>query len=383
MIPNSVNYISVMKKIGLITFHAVHNCGAFLQAYALQRVLNSLIPGISCEILDFQSAAQKKCYSHFLPNVSVENILKNLWILLHPSESRQMSEAFLACQKTHLPVSAKKFTNGTELSQVVDEYAVFLSGSDQIWNVDLPDYSSAFYLDFVRGKPKIAYAASMGSNMDSVAFNSKREWIRQRLLDYDAISVREAAGRRFIHELIQKEVPVVLDPTMLLSTEDYSSLCGDRLVNDDYIYLYSVMPLSPEMIRLIVAFSKKVRLPVVVFSKTPNFCFWKNHFHVMHSVGPRDFLSLVRYARYVLSLSFHGCVFSMLYKKNFYSLQYGSGHEDQRLETLFENFGIQGRVLTPQMDVPEQLLPVDYSEMEPVLKRERGKSLDYLVSALG
>ncbi|MCU6771238.1 Polysaccharide pyruvyl transferase [uncultured Bacteroides sp.] len=205
-----------MKKVGIITFHASHNYGSMLQAYALQHIVQNL--GYDCEIINFRSLSQKEMYKPIfmkgtLYGRCVRFIIQSRYVLGIIKKQR-LFEEFL---KKELKLSSKEYTTFEDLKNADFNYDYYISGSDQIWNVRCYDFNYAYFLPFVKsGKKRIAYAPSLGPDL-SMQTHGDISKISDLLKKYDAISVREPTGAKYIVNLCQKSVSVVLDPTLLLS----------------------------------------------------------------------------------------------------------------------------------------------------------------------
>lgn len=150
-----------MKKVGIITFHAAHNYGSMLQAYALQQVVLSM--GYDCEIINFRSIVQKEQYKPIfmvgtLYGKCVRFIIQATYALGILKKHR-LFERFL---KEELILSKKEYTTLKDLESENFNYDYYISGSDQIWNTYTIDFNYAYFLPFVKSGKRIAYAPSMG-----------------------------------------------------------------------------------------------------------------------------------------------------------------------------------------------------------------------------
>ncbi len=153
-----------MKKVGIITFHASHNYGSMLQAYALQQVVLSM--GYDCAIINFRNIAQKEMYKPIfmrgtLYGKCVRFIIQAPYALGILKKYR-LFEKFL---KEDLILSSKEYNTLKDLENAEFKYDYYISGSDQIWNVESWDFSYAYFLTFVKSGKRIAYAPSMGPGL--------------------------------------------------------------------------------------------------------------------------------------------------------------------------------------------------------------------------
>ena len=142
-----------MKKAALITYHAAHNNGSFLQAFATQRKIQQL--GYECDIIDFSTPRQQYLYDVYKKVSGPKDIVKNLYALFHHKIIQRRHDDFTSLVHSSLKLTAKFYEDSSQMDDLESQYDVFVSGSDQIWNMDAWDYSDAYFLNFVHNKPKI------------------------------------------------------------------------------------------------------------------------------------------------------------------------------------------------------------------------------------
>lgn len=337
-----------MKKVGTLTYHRSHNYGSVLQAYALEKVINS-IDNTSCEIIDYYPPNYELLYSVFVKNNSVRNVARNLYVLL--KQYRQKKNRFNNFVKfqDRYNVSEKSFIENIELLKDIDgKYDTIVCGSDQIWCVDAPDFSMAYLMPNLQNVKKVAYAPSMGYG-NFLGYSKEKE-IKAALEKFDAVSVREKDGAEKIKALMGGDynVQVVLDPTFLLPIEEYDKICEDRLIKEDYIFFYSV-GFREQNATIMEWVAKKTGLPVYTLATNTSSNKYKGYgIKFVENSTPEAFLSLIKNAKIVFSSSFHGNVFSVIFRKNFYSLytvKDGLREDDPRLNTLFESLNLPNRAV--------------------------------------
>lgn len=375
-----------MKKVGLITYHAAQNNGSFLQAYALEKKI-SKIEGYSCEIINFYSYEQEELYSVMKKNNSLRNIIKNLVACINYKNLKKRHEDFEMIVSNKMNLSPRCYKSLSELSEVENNYDIFVSGSDQIWNVDAWDYNDAYFLSFVKNKPKISYASSFGGNIESEKVKGYSENVKRFLNEYDSIAVREIKGKKYAESLINKNVEVVLDPTFLLEKDDYEEICSEPLVEGEYIFFYSI-DYNETALKIVKKFAKEKNLPVIVIYSGDNKSYrtLKYGFKMLKEAAPNHFLSLIKNAKYVLSTSFHGTVFSIIYEKQFFTIrgtENGKINNDDRLTTILTTLNLIDRQLSEKSTKDEYNLPnIDYKIVNKKLKEVKKSSIDYLTNAL-
>lgn len=363
-----------MKKCAIITYHMSRNNGSFLQAYALQTAIKSL--GHECKIINYISSEQERVYSVFQKNNSFRNIIKNIFILCHFSLIQKNREAFSCAQKQFFNLT-EKCIDEFELSRLEEKFDVFISGSDQIWNLDAWDYSDAYFLSFIQNKRKISYASSFGGCLSRISAKEieKIQGLAQR---YSVISVRENSGSAFLSKVLQHDIPVVFDPTLLLKGEDYNCIASGYKNTKKYIFLYSIFSLQmdTDFLKQVQQASKKLNLPVfMMYTGNKAFLAKKYGFKLVKETGPIGFLDLIQNAEMVFTSSFHGTAFSLLYKKSFWV----SKRCDDRIHTLLSSTGTENRILQNSSIVEE---PMDYDTINLRINRHREESYAFLKKAI-
>lgn len=365
-----------MKKVGIITFHAPHNYGSMLQAYALQQIVLSM--GYDCEIINFRNIAQKEMYKPIfmrgtLYGKCVRFIIQAPYALGILKKYR-LFEKFL---KEDLIVSSKEYNTLKDLENADFNYDYYISGSDQIWNVESWDFSYAYFLPFVKSGKRIAYAPSMGPGL---SMNKCRDIniITEFLKKYDAIGMREAAGAKYIEGIYKKPVATVLDPTLLLDSNGYDKLISNKpLIKGEYILIYSPR-FNERVYEMAYKLGKKYNQKVVLsqgLRTKEEMLKWGRKLKIYAAVGPKEFLNLCKNASIICSDSFHAVVFSILFKKCFFVLD---GMNDNRISNLLLITNLQDRSFTLSDDYLTAPLHIDYINSLNRLDTERHESLDWL-----
>lgn len=372
-----------MKNIGIITFHRSHNYGSVLQAYALQTSINKNVVNHYSEIIDFISPNSSEVYAIFKKKNSMKNIIKNM-LSIYTYRSRYIRyKEFERFINTRLNLTKNKYFSISDLKEISKKYDILICGSDQIWNTNCKDFDYSYYLPFAKSIKKISYAPSLGPGKQFKS-NEAKEKIKDYLSDFYAISVRENGGEKTIQELTDKKVYRVLDPTLLLEAKDWDIISCNRRINKEYIFFYSI-GYKKDDISIAKQFSKKFGLPVVTLFTVGNRIIFSG-FEIPKNSAPEDFISLIKNAKLILSSSFHGSVFSIIYRKPFYSIRGvndGKVQEDDRIKTLLEEFKLTDR----QVDINsvnsiEDPYTIDYTESEKYINKARKESVDYLLNAI-
>ena len=323
-------------KTGIITFHAAINYGSVLQAFALQEYLTAR--GHDVSVIDFRSKAQRQLYPSAISFSSRYNAKRTLSRIMRPfsgwKEIRMTAtkhSAFSSFLERYLHQTPEKFFAEEDLRRYDwSSYGMLVSGSDQIWNLSAIDASPAYFLDFVSGMKKIAYAPSAGphpvsSGRAGLGLSQARKFIS----DYSAVSVREKATADFYS---LGDAPVLPDPTVLHEADFYRSaecpLSGISLP-ERYVLYYApgrrskaaemqADAASAGMLgkKAAAVLPQQARIPVLSVGDGAS-CLYPE-FSVPVPCGPDGFLYLVDKASCTVGTSYHLMVFSMLFGKDFW-----------------------------------------------------------------
>lgn len=313
-------------KIGILTFHRAVNYGAVLQAYALTKKLKMLEQ--EAEIIDYQC---EKIKTDYLPNFKikgsklsslVQQILSAPYMLL----KKKNFELFL---DKYLPLSNK----GNDIVSMCQDYDMIIVGSDQVWQDNLIGGDDAFFLKNVNEKNKVSYAASFSLN--NTRFNKDK---LRMLNDFDSISVREHENAIYLKKELKRDIYEVCDPTLLLSLDEWINLSSQAHINySNYILVYNVVK-PKSMLRFADELAKKENKKVIVVTTSIK---KKIDALYLRTVDPINFLGLIKKADYVITNSYHGAVFSLIYGKKFFVETHSSGnYYNSRVANLFNSLNI-------------------------------------------
>lgn len=370
-----------MKKIAVVTFHRAHNFGSVLQTYALQEYIKQIgrevAVDVEYKIIDFYTKKQEELYKVYKSNVNIKNIIKNIFAFFYAKELKQKYEKFDSFIIENIDIT-KRFLNENELEKDVPNADYYISGSDQIWNVRAKDFSDIYFLNFVNQGKKISYAASFGPLKINWNKYDSKKYI-SLLQGYDAISVREEGSKRNINYLIEQECSVNVDPTLLLSCDQWRKIQSNANYNKGrYILLYCLEP-SKRQLEMTDAISKKLNLPIVVLRyNNRNDMF--NSYVKKYDSGPKDFLAYIDHAALVVSSSFHGTAFSLIYHKPFYVFD---GIKDNRIFSILKKTDMIDRSIESLSDIERVTLKKPNEKMiDKFIEDECKKTKKYLWRAL-
>lgn len=362
--------------VGILTLSASDNCGSLLQAYALQQCLKRQFQ-MESEVIDFRPKVSEKLYSIF-PDNPFQEKRKTLNAVCHYKMIRIQKEDYELFRKNWLRMTSSICKTEEDLKRF-KQYSAVITGSDQVWNVEMPDFDMAYFLGWFKGY-KYAYAPSAGGTSIQEAENIPE--IRKDLEQFALLSARENRCKDAIEELTNRSVELVLDPTLLLSQKEWQDNVQERIVPGDYIFYYSWAYNNDAINRKVAEFAKQNDLPVYVINQFK----WTKHkpsdygFGMCKNSGPQSFLSLMKYAKYAMVQSFHGVIFAYQMDKKFFFLDDQPEEKmDVRLKQILMLLGKMNQVLRPEDDIKKKMLVLKQGNKETEsLKEYREISYRYL-----
>lgn len=375
-------------KIGILTFSASHNCGSMLQAYALREVLTRKY-GADVEIIDYSNKYSRRMYGMFDYSISRGAIEHNIRALKYRKTISASHADYNAFSDKYLVKSKEVYTQPKQLAKVNQKYNIVIAGGDQVWNVRCPDAGKEFYLSTIHGVKKVAYSPSLGgSNIFKHADNL--DVYKQLLEEFAFLSVREPNGQKWLEELTGRTVPIVADPTLLLSPQEWCEYLPVPEVGGDYIFNYAFFHNKPETNQTIQEIAGKLNMPVIVMDYK-SFEFYKLSsygFQKYEKTGPLAFLGLMKNASLVLTQSFHGTLFSALFNRKFWSYNWPQAEnpDDDRAIAILEQLGLRERYRyiadLGKMSKEELLQDIEYDTVNKKILSERKHAMDYIESVL-
>ena len=362
--------------INTITCHHVYNHGALLQAYALAEYLKG--EGHDVSIIDYRPPYLDGHFKFWRCNSSRFNRMGLGWAYVLaklPGRMRALKrkKAFDTFFKIYMPVTKQIYHSIDELRANPPKADMYIAGSDQIWNTSFPNGKDpSFYLDFGNAK-KISYAASFATSKLHIGTD---EFVKKELNNFDSISVREYSGKIILNQL-GFNGEVVVDPVFLLDIDKWNELyngCGE---NENFILTYDFDKRDNTISNIAKVLAKEYNCKI--FSIGPVRMSYADKSYTNY--GPDTFLSLIRNARCVISNSFHGTAFSMIYKKNFFVVNRKDGL-NVRMRDLLSHYGILERMISPEVDIRTLISDIDYICLYEKLKRDILSSKNYLKQVL-
>jgi hypothetical protein len=358
-----------MDKIGILTFHNASNYGALLQAYALENTLQRYATNYTVEIIDYKNieiARTKKIFLIFgQPN------LKNITAALLNIPCRWKKEKGVqAFENKYFNLSQK--VNADTISQIKSSYKKVIVGSDQVWNYILTANDNEYYLPGSYNE-KYSYAASIGNDK---SFDETR---KRELQDFKKISVREKEAQDFIKNNTGLESEVVCDPTILIEASEWKKLLPENKNQEKYILIYSINP-NVNLMKLAYQIKSQTGYKIKYISMNALDRRKIKSVQFEMSPSPERFLQLINDASVVLTNSFHGTVFSILFKKRFWVETDYIKFKNTRVGNLISNLGLEDRVIDATTKF--NLEDIDWDKVDKKLCAMRRTSLQFINSIL-
>lgn len=377
-------------KIGIITIQNVNNYGAELQCCALCRKLQSM--GYDAEVINYLfgihpnhiHAGEKRTVSiSFKQDIKVRllPIAQNLLCLLHHKNKKLRNQRFEEFHAKYNGLTKMVYPSVRSLYEANFDYDVLCIGSDQVWNYEKGYSLEPFFASFdKKGTRKISYGSSIGlSKLSPEAENV----FKKELSGFTSLSVREQQASDLLHKLLNKDVDVVLDPTLLLNSKEWLEVAKTEMCpNEKYVLVY-IVTIKPCNYVLEVArkVAKERGLKIVRICRDAYPEHSGNDVEEILTAGPSDFVGLFSRAEFIVTNSFHGTVFSINFSKPFYSVIKSHHSTNSRLTSILKKLNLEDRILPVDSPLPE-ISDIDFAIPAEKLDGERQYSLAYLKRAL-
>ena len=368
------------KKVELVTLHRVKNYGSVLQAYATQEIVKSL--GYDIEIINYYPERYTKVgmlkrvknQNKYLKKSMILRTIARLFIL--PSYIVRF-KTFDNFVKKYLNVTDKVYKTIDDVNDNIPYGDIYMTGSDQVWNYGWNGmYDRVLFLDFknINEKLKIAYAASFGkSKLDDFEIDTTRDLLKK----YDFISLREQSGVNICNDLGIKNTINVLDPTLLLNSDDWNKISSNKFDNEKYILVYNLNR-NNKIDNYAKNLSQKTGLKIKYLSYQLHDFYKEGKMYCNPKV--EDFLGLIKNATYIISDSFHATAFSLNFNKQFVIIY--PGKYSTRLQNILKLLGLEDRVAKDENDLDIVKHDIDYKNVNKLLNEERKKSIEWLKEKL-
>lgn len=349
------------KKIGIVTITHGSNYGNRLQNYALQTYLTKL--GFEVDTL---------YYIYKCNNLVFKNIWKSFAHYVIPYRTTVYhikTVNFFFWNKKNIQWAHHFYCKDCSCEVLNEQYDMFIAGSDQIWNPNFETGLDPFmYLQFARPEQRVAYAASLGvSELTEKQSNIMFEYFK----DWHAISTREDDGALLVQNAIGKKVPVLIDPTMLLTAKEwgrFTKRCRTPR-KEKYIVTYFLGEKTEEYLDYVQKINMRLDCRVIDLVGESR----------MAGVSPSRFVALIKNSAWVITDSFHAVVFSLLFHKHFTLVnRIGTCNMSSRFKTLFSKLHIEKPIDKSILQFDD----VDWNNVESRLEIERVLAHKYLIKSI-
>ena len=363
-----------MSKIGILTYHSAYNYGSALQALATQEVVGYF--AAQPEIINYRMRSQKNIYTLYRTKFGVKNLVKDLLQLPVHKQRKERAERFENFFAKYFSLSEECETP-EQVYALWNRYNTIVSGSDQIWNKHSLELESCeweyMYPYLLRDYPgrKVSYASSISNMTDE-----ELQIIKTHVDDFDAVSIREISSTKRMADMLDVPVNNVLDPTFLLTKEEWIAKLDLHIQNNQkYILYYSLGGIN--YIRrnrpILRALAEKHGCKIKVIMPFANV--QKDSLIIpCPSFGPIEFLTAIANAQMVVTDSFHGTILSVNFGKDLYSLCKKGGSTFRKTD-IMSLLGMGERaVFNPENLLNKHFSPIDYVEVNAKLAIMRKKA---------
>ena len=354
-------------KVGIVTFHFVNNFGGALQAYALQKAV-SQVCDVETEIIDYRNwfIRLTDTVRMFPISTNIAEIKSGLKTMKQRFGRKKKFANFI---NTNCQLS-RYYGNSQAIKLHSPGCDKYICGSDQIWNPYLTfGVVNAYFLGWVKEEQnKISYAPSFGTSNTGSIFEKR---MKKYLSSFGSISVREQEGIDFVEKLTGKEAIQLIDPTFLLSSEDWEEIAITPKISGKYMLLY-IMQQDEEMYSYARKLKERLGLQLVEISRygyKPDFVDVS-----LVDVGPSEFIGLFKNADYICTNSYHGFVFSVLFEKEFCLIP--CKRFRVRIENLAKLFFIELPAIDENIEPKD--MHYDKENVRQIIEVEKQKALEYL-----
>lgn len=367
-------------KVILTTVFSAFNYGSSLQALAGKRIIEKT--GYECELVKLKSLIKGR-------DVRIGKLMTILFRSIFLNKNNSLKTYNNSYNKTLAEGTECKFFNFTDtylkpqevtygdLKRMAEESIACISGSDQIWNSSTLYVDPLYYLRFAPQYKRVAFSPSFGR--DFIADYNK-EKMRKWIIDYPYLSVREDSGVKLIKELTGRDATHLLDPTLIINSEEWKSILCIEDKPNDYILAYFLDEPSDYAKKCLKKLKEKLDCKILAI---PYKFEYMDYSDSIVAAGPKEFVELVANAKVVCTDSFHGTVFALNMHTPFFAFEreYGSANkQSERVLSILRKVNMLDRY--QPKNVVEELNNLDFEHSEEILNVERKKAYDYVNNAI-
>ena len=350
-----------MKKAYILAFQKATNYGAVSQIYALKTTLEK--NGLEVEVIDYIPEWMKVTLKN---QPTIKSFIK-----------RKIMNFTFKSFFNKLGLTKETFYDRKILKEQLPKADFYFVGSDQVWNQNITKKDVTYFLNFApKSDKKIGYAVSMGNYAFSEDFKSQAEPF---IKEFTSLSAREVFVSDFVKDnSFDIDVPIVVDPTLLLEAEEYDNIRNHKKFNTEYIALYAAM--HDENLYAYAEHLKTITgLPIINLGYH-----YKGADKQEYLKGPENWLDRIADATYFITNSFHGTVFSIVYKKDFFVVPNQNPSLkglNARFEELLISLKLEERLVysTNDIKVDEK---INFKEAYSLLEKRKEKSIEFILNSI-
>ena len=381
-------------SIGIINVQWFDNPGAVLLCYAMQYEISYL--GFESEVIDFTSGGGSKYKPSLIKKVTnkckreLDKIALGTVKINGKSFGSLLRERHCKYEKFRKDYLIRTDSFNNQDNAQLQCYDTYIVGSDVVWKPEIVKSQDAkvYFLDFLDDKSnakRISFAASVGTNEIAELQKLVKQY-KYYLDKFDYISMREKESAEFFRKYIEKDIETLIDPVFLLQKAEYSRLINEIEQAEKYIYFYMLAP-NEEMVNFAEKLVKETEYTIIYDIHDLDNLYLEKKFgkygHASIDDGPIEFLKRIRNAEVVITNSFHGTAFSLIFEKNFYTFGcINAGiNVSLRMENILKKVCLYDRY-NPKWRDDFHLEAIAYEDIRDVIENERNKAITFLKKAI-
>lgn len=385
-----------MKKVAIVSCYFKKNYGSLLQAYATQKILDKLnIENETINIdenIDFKKGKKKFYKSQILNFPFIKSKIGMIKLKLDRKVNKKLNKNLEIREKKFEEFRnkfrlTKPFTTYEEIAQQCENYSDVLVGSDQLW-LPVNVVSDYYTLNWVPNNiNKVSYATSFGiSSIPKKYYDKYRKFLSR----IDFISVREKNACELVKDISGKDAELVCDPTLLLNKKEWLEIQEEKpIVKGNYILCY-FLGKNIEHRKFAEKLKERTGYKIVSINHCDEYVKYSDKFadEIPYNIGPGEFINLIRNAKYVCTDSFHGTVFSLINKVNFFTFERFAGKNikmstNSRIYSLLELVALEERLIKESNQLEKKINEnINYDKVDDVIENFRQTSIEFLKQAL-
>lgn len=354
------------NKVGIVTFTNAINYGAVFQTYALQEFLKKREHNV--DVINYKCKFIEQCYSPFyISNKKILNaLIRGIAFGKTMNSKKKKFDKFC---KNYLSLT-DEITSAESMKCISNNYEYFISGSDQVWSPISANFDDFYFLPFAKKEQAFSYAASIGVDKIDDSFISE---YKTRLNKFPFYSVREESAKKILEKIFpKKEVFVHCDPTLLLKKNDWIKIADSTTKKEKYLLVFNVEKEINDL-----EFAKKVaaKKGLKIYYINDRTIIKDKGIKYIEAPTPNEFLGYFNNADYIVTNSFHGTVFSIIFNKEFAVEIDNKKAKNIRSEGLLDYLNLSERIIKSNDYI--NFKPIDWSKVEEKISLKRQEAEQY------